>query len=402
MQKYILVINCGSSSLKYQLINSENEELVAKGLMERIGFGNGSITHSYYKNNAWQKLSISTNLPNHKYAFEQMAELLSNGNSALIKDNREILAVGHRVVHGGAKYTQAERITEAVKAEIRALIPLAPLHNPAHLAGIEAAEIIFPNSIHYAVFDTSFHNTIPEKAHLYAIPKKYATENHIRVYGFHGISHQYVYHRAKDYLSKPIKAISLHLGNGASITAINEKGQSVDTSMGLSPLTGLIMGTRSGDIDPSVIFYLHENLGLSMPEIRDILSKNSGMLGLTGSNDARDIGKKYLEKDADAITCYEMYSYRIQKYIGAYFAILGGVDALIFTGGIGENDEIIRLLVCQNLGAIGCYLDNNKNQKLNKNSDIIPIHSEKSLIPILVIATNEELNIARQARNFLT
>lgn len=397
MQEYILVINCGSSSLKYQLIKPATEEIFAKALIDRIGLGNSNISHSYYKNQHWHNLEINKKISNHREAFEYMTKLLCDNETKVIENTKNIKAIGHRVVHGGAKYTQAQVLTEEVKQEIRKLIPLAPLHNPAHLLGIEAGETIFPYSIHYAVFDTSFHTNLPEYSYLYAIPKTYADRHNIRVYGFHGISHEYVYSKACEYFGRSIRAITAHLGNGSSITAINEQGYSIDTSMGLSPLAGLIMGTRCGDIDPAVIFYMYESLGLSIEEIKNILSKESGMLGLAGSNDARDIGQKYLNGDSEARLCYQMYSHRIQKYIGAYYTILGGIDALIFTGGIGENDYIARELICKKLGALNCYLDEDKNKLRGKDQEIREIHSGKSQIPILVIQTNEELSIAKQA-----
>lgn len=398
MNSYILVINCGSSSLKYQLIDPQSKNVFAKGLVDRIGFGNSIISHSYYKNQQWNKLQIDENFSEHKKAFEYVAKLLYSGETAIIQDIKEIKAVGHRIVHGGKKYNSAQIITDEVKQEIRNLISLAPLHNPAHLLGIEAGENIFSNSIHYAVFDTSFHSTLPDHAYLYAIPKNYAEENNIRVYGFHGISHEYVYHKAHKYLNKPIKAITAHLGNGASITAINENGHSIDTSMGISPLDGLIMGTRCGNIDPSVIFYMHENLNLSIKDIKDILSRKSGMLGIAGSNDARDVGRKLLSGDSNAELCYKMYSYRIKKYIGSYFAILGGVDSLIFTGGIGENDYIAREMICQGLQGLGIDLDQEKNKNIPQEKEVIEIQSKESKIPILIVKTNEELSIAEHAQ----
>ncbi|HTG56625.1 MAG TPA: acetate kinase, partial [Niabella sp.] len=336
-------------------------------------------------------------LPDHTVAFNVISNLLVDGETGVIPKREEINAIGHRVVHGGEHYTQTQIVTSEVKKAIEELIPLAPLHNPANLTGIIAAEKAFPNAIQVVVFDTAFHHTIPEKAFRYAIPEQFYREDRIRAYGFHGTSHKYVYEQASKYLNKnDLKAITIHLGNGASMCAINEKGQSVETSMGFGPLAGLIMGTRSGDIDPSIIFHMAEEMSMSLEDIKNILNKQSGMLGIAGSNDARDVSKLYHEGDRNAILCYEMYTHRIKKYIGAYTAVLNGVDAIIFTAGIGENDALTRQLACQDLSALGIILSEEDNISKNHPKQPVEIQAENSRVKILVVPTNEELEIALQ------
>lgn len=394
---YILVINAGSSSLKYQLFDINNNLVLAKGLAERIGITGSRIKHQYLKDSKESEIIVEKELPDHSVAFETISGLLADKEIGVIASPSDIAAVGHRIVHGGEKFVETQVISQEVKDAIKALIPLAPLHNPANLVGVEAAERNFPSAVQVAVFDTSFHHTIPEQAFRYAIPEKYYTENGIRLYGFHGTSHKYVYNEAKKYLDKPnLKAITIHLGNGSSVTAVDENGRSLDTSLGFGPLCGLIMGTRSGDIDPSIIFYMAEELGMSLAEIKNMLNKESGMLGIAGSSDARDVGAKYKEGDKNALLCYEMYGYRLRKYLGAYFAILNGLDTLIFTAGLGENDPLTRSYACKNLQALGIELDEEANVSKNRPIAPVEIQSANSKVKILIIPTNEELEIARE------
>jgi acetate kinase len=393
----ILVINAGSSSLKYQLINVETGVVLAKGLAERIGMDGSNINHAWTKDGNESKKNLTAELPDHTVAFNVISNLLVDGETGVIPQREDIKAIGHRVVHGGEHYTQTQIVTSEVKQAIEDLIPLAPLHNPANLIGINAAEKAFPNAIQVVVFDTAFHHTIPDKAFRYAIPEQFYREDRIRAYGFHGTSHKYVYEQASKYLNKNnLKAITIHLGNGASMCAINEKGESVETSMGFGPLAGLIMGTRSGDIDPSVIFHMAEEMNMSLENIKNTLNKQSGMLGIAGSNDARDVSKLYHEGDKHAILCYEMYTHRIKKYIGAYTAVLNGVDTIIFTAGIGENDALTRQLSCSNLSALGIIIDENTNISKNHPKQPVEIQAENSRVKILVVPTNEELEIALQ------
>ena len=393
----ILVINAGSSSLKYQLINVDTGAVLAKGLAERIGMDGSNISHTWTKSEKEHKKEISIDLPDHTVAFNAISDLLVVDATGVIRQREDIKAIGHRVVHGGEHYTKTQIVTNEVKQAIEELIPLAPLHNPANLIGINAAEKAFPNATQVAVFDTAFHHTIPDKAFRYAIPEKFYREDRIRAYGFHGTSHKYVYEQASRYLNKrDLKAITIHLGNGASMCAINAKGESVETSMGFGPLAGLIMGTRSGDIDPSIIFHMAEEMNMPLDDVKNILNKQSGMLGIAGSNDARDVSKLYHEGDRNAILCYEMYTHRIKKYIGAYTAVLNGVDTIIFTAGIGENDALTRQLSCQDLSALGIILDEAANISKNHPKQPVEIQAENSRVKILVVPTNEELEIALQ------
>lgn len=394
----ILVINTGSSSFKYQLIDVENNKVLARGLAERIGAQGGLIKHSWTKDGKSGNEELVIDLPDHHVAFEQIAQLLTAPDTGVIRRLDDIEAIGHRVVHGGEHFVETQVITPEVKQAIAELIPLAPLHNPVNLIGIEAAEKSFPAATQIAVFDTAFHHTIPEKAFRYAMPEKFYKENGIRAYGFHGTSHKYVYEQAAQYLhKKDLKAITIHLGNGASMCAINEKGESVETSMGFSALCGLIMGTRTGDIDPSVIFHMTEELEMPLGEVKNILYKESGMLALAGSNDARDVSGLYYQGDKNAILCYEMYTHRIKKYIGAYIAVLNGVDAIIFTAGIGENDVLTRSLTCKNMDALGINIDEDANSTKNHPSEPVEVQAADSRIKILIVPTNEELEIAHQS-----
>lgn len=390
----IFVINSGSSSIKYQLISMPNEYTICSGLIERIGADLATITHKTYHNEK-EIISIKTMLiKDHAAGLKAVALLLTNPEIGVIKNPDEIDIVGHRIVHGGEAFAQTMIITDEVKDKIKRLFPLAPLHNPPNYLGIEIAEQIFKKAKQVGVFDTAFHQTMPALAYRFAIPNYYYTEHRIRAYGFHGTSHKYVSEKAMDYLQKVTsKIITIHLGNGCSMSAILN-GKCIDTSMGLGPMNGLIMGTRAGDIDQSVIFYLVNQLGYPMEEINNVLNKKSGMLGLTGFSDMRDVKKQYEVGDTDAVLAYEMYAYHIRKYIGAYTAALNGLDAIVFTGGVGENDNLTRKLATQNLEYLGVYLDQEKNAA--QRNGIAAIQSSNSQVKILVIPTNEELEIAKQ------
>lgn len=391
----IVVINSGSSSIKFQLLEMPKGKVIAKGLIERVGFKDAVL---HYKTKKISKRNILPIL-NHEQGLKEITNLLLDAEYGVIKTTDEIDAVGHRVVHGGNIFTKTTVINAAVKKEIKALSYLAPLHNPANLLGIEVAEKIFNKAIQIAVFDTAFHQTIPEKAHRYAIPNKFYDIDHIRVYGFHGTSHLYVSKKANVYLKKKnSKLITIHLGNGCSMTAV-KNGKSRDHSLGFGPMNGLIMGTRSGDIDQSVVLYLAQKLNYSIDEIGNILQKKSGMLGLTGKSDLREIEQNAANGDKMAQLALEMNAYRIKKYIGAYTAVLNGLDAIVFTAGIGENSSLIRKMVCQNLSYLGIEIDENKN--IVKSQKIREIQSEESKVKILVIPTNEELEIAEQAMQFI-
>lgn len=391
----IVVINSGSSSIKFQLLEMPKGKVIAKGLIERVGFKDAVL---HYKTKKISKRNILPIL-NHEQGLKEITNLLLDAEYGVIKTTDEIDAVGHRVVHGGNIFTKTTVINAAVKKEIKALSYLAPLHNPANLLGIEVAEKIFNKAIQIAVFDTAFHQTIPEKAHRYAIPNKFYDIDHIRVYGFHGTSHLYVSKKANVYLKKKnSKLITIHLGNGCSMTAV-KNGKSIDHSLGFGPMNGLIMGTRSGDIDQSVVLYLAQKLNYSIDEIGNILQKKSGMLGLTGKSDLREIEQNAANGDKMAQLALEMNAYRIKKYIGAYTAVLNGLDAIVFTAGIGENSSLIRKMVCQNLSYLGIEIDENKN--IVKSQKIREIQSKESKVKILVILTNEELEIAEQAMQFI-
>ncbi len=387
----ILVINSGSSSIKFQLLKMPKGEVIAKGLIERIGF-NDAIVH--YKTTTFD---VSETIPilNHQEGLQKIASMLLNADNGVIKSADEIVAIGHRVVHGGSIFTETTIITPEVKKAIKEISFLAPLHNPANLLGIEVAEKIFKNAKQIAVFDTAFHQTIPEKAHRYAIPNEFYDKHHIRVYGFHGTSHLYVSKKANQLLKKKnTKLITIHLGNGCSMTAI-ENCKSVDHSLGFGPMNGLIMGTRSGDIDQSVLLFLAQKLDYSVDEIGEILQKESGMFGITGKSDLRDIESDANNGDKMAKLALAMNAYRIKKYIGAYVAAMNGVDALVFTAGIGENSSLIRKMVCENMSYLGIQLDTDKNEIRSKNPR--EIQTQDSKVKIYVIPTNEELEIAEQA-----
>ncbi len=364
----ILVINSGSSSIKYELFEMSNESVIASGKVERIGEAQG--------------------FKDHAAAFAHIAELL--------KDVKDIAAVGHRVVHGGERFKTPVLIDASVIKAIKENAPLAPLHNPANLKGIEVAQDILPNAKQVAVFDTAFHQSIPRRAFLYAIPLDLYKNHKIRRYGFHGTSHAFVAKQAAQFLNKPLQElnlISVHLGNGCSMAAISQ-GQCIDTSMGMTPLEGLVMGTRSGDIDPAIPFYLAENLKLTLKEIDHILNKQSGLKGFCGENDFREIIKKHDSNDEGARIAFEVYTYRIKKYIGSYLAVLGRCHAIIFTAGIGENMPLIRQMVLGGMEHLGIIIDDKRNNVSGKG--VREISLEGSPVKVLVIPTNEELEIARE------
>ena len=392
----ILVINSGSSSIKFQLLQMPSEELICNGIVERIGQEDAILKYKSNSHDFQQKAVLNT----HKEGLQKIAELLLDPEKGVIKDTSEIAIVGHRVVHGGNSFSNTTLITSEVKQEIQEYAALAPLHNPNNLEGIVLAEHLFPGSKQVAVFDTAFHQSIPEKAKKYAIPNSLYKERDIQVYGFHGTSHKYVSEKAIDYLQlEKSKIISIHLGNGCSITAVRD-GKSVDHSLGFAPSNGLIMGSRSGDIDHAIIFYLVTNLGYSLDKVNLLLTKESGMLGLTGYSDLRDIQREAKNGDLDCILALEMNSYRIKKYIGAYTAAMSGLDALVFTAGIGENSSMMRELVCTDMDYFGIVLDTNKNEI--RFDGTREINNAASKVKILVIPTNEELEIAKQAFRLIT
>jgi acetate kinase len=392
-----LIINAGSSSIKYQLFDMEGNAVLAAGLAERIGESNGRIKHRISNGNQQKNIIRELVIEDHRKGLLNVVELLTDAKLGVIGAPSEIQAVGHRVVHGGDKFNQPTVITAEVQATIKDLSPLAPLHNPANLIGIEVATEVFPEATQVAVFDTAFHQTMPAEAYRYAIPENLYDGHRIRSYGFHGTSHLYVSKKAIEYLSKTAEntnIITLHLGNGASVTAVKD-GRSIDTSMGFSPLPGLIMGTRSGDIDPAVVFYLGRNLGMTYDDIDTLLNKKSGLIGICGDNDLRDIQERREDGDPAASLALEMYSYRIKKYIGAYIAILNGLDALVFTAGAGENNNLVRWLTCLGLEHLGIILDEEKNNQ-GVTEEVTEIQSSESRVQVLIIPTNEELEIAQQ------
>jgi acetate kinase len=390
----ILIINSGSSSIKYQLMVMPANEVICSGMIDRIGLETSNITFKTSTNSIEEILPV----PTHKVGLQKVAEMLLDPEKGVIKSTSEITAVGHRVVHGGSYFSDTAIITDEVKEKIKELSELAPLHNPAHLVGINVAEEIFSNAKQVAVFDTAFHQTIPVEAYKYAIPNYLLTENKVRVYGFHGTSHKYVSEKAIEYLEKGSKIITIHLGNGCSMTAVKD-GKSIDHTMGFSPSNGLIMGTRAGDIDQSVIFYMIKNLGYTPDEVNSILLKQSGMLGLTGYSDLRDIEAEAEKGNKDCQLALLMNAYRIKKTIGAYTVALNGLDAIIFTAGIGENSSYMRKLVCTDMDYFGIELDDEKNQIRSK--AIREISKSNSKTKVLVVPTDEEYEIANQVYHLL-
>lgn len=387
----ILVINSGSSSIKYQLFKMPHEEVICFGLVERIGLDNAKLKYKSDKNEIDEVL----NIPNHKVGLEKVVALLLDKNVGVIASTDEIEVIGHRVVHGGSTFSNTTIINQKVKDKIKQLFSLAPQHNPANYEGILVAETIFSKATQIAVFDTAFHQTIPMEAYKYAIPNKFLEEHKIRLYGFHGTSHKYVSEKANEYLSqKQSKIITIHLGNGCSMTAV-KNGKSIDHTLGFGPVTGLIMGTRSGTIDHSIIFHLVNNLGYKLDDVNKMLQKESGMFGLTGYSDLRDIESEAAKGNEKCKLALDMNAYRIKKYIGEYAAAMNGLDAIVFTAGIGENSDIIRKLVCANMEFFGIELDEIKNGIRSK--ELREIQNRNSKVKIMVIPTNEELEIAKQS-----
>ena len=392
----ILVINSGSSSIKFQVIEMPKRETLCKGLVERLGQENGNM---HYENEG-QSVHKAENFKDHAAGLKAVIALLTHPEIGVLRNREEIDVVGHRVVHGGDAFDAPVRISANVLRTIKRLSSLAPLHNPANAIGIDTAMELFPKAVQTAVFDTAFHQTIPQKAYTYAIPKDLTEKHNIRVYGFHGTSHKYVSEQAMAFLNgNTSKIISIHLGNGCSITAIKE-GRSVDHSLGFGPSNGLIMGTRSGDIDQSVIFFLMDTFGFSSKEVGQMLQKQSGLMGLTGFSDLRDIQKGADAGNKDCQLALAMTAYRIKKYIGSYVAALNGLDALIFTAGIGENSDTLRAMVCKDMDALGIVMDPIKNRK--RLEDIREIQKDSSPVKVLVIPTNEELEIAKQSHTLLS
>ena len=388
----ILVINCGSSSLKYQLINSETEGVLAKGLCERIGI-DGMLT---YQPEGGEKEKSEIAMPTHTEAINAVLAALTNEKSGVIKSLSEVGAVGHRVVHGGEKFTSSCLINDESMKAIEECNDLAPLHNPANLIGIRACQELMPGVPMVAVFDTAFHQTMPDVAYTYGIPYEYYEKYKVSRYGFHGTSHSYVSKRTAEIVGKPydqMKIIVCHLGNGASISAVN-CGKSVDTSMGLTPLEGLVMGTRSGDLDPAIIDFVGKKEGLSLDEMNEVLNKKSGMLGISGvSSDGRDLEAAAETGNKRAQLALDVFDYRVIKYIGAYAAAMNGVDAIAFTAGIGENNIKMRKDVCSSLTYLGVKLDEEKN---NGRGEERIISADDSKVQVLLVPTNEELAIARE------
>lgn len=390
----ILVINCGSSSLKFQLIDSETEKCIAKGLCERIGIEGSQIT---YTPDGGEKEQTATPMPDHTEAIRLVLEALTNEKTGVVKSLDEIGAVGHRIVHGGEKFAASTIITDEVMKAIEECNDLAPLHNPANLIGINACKKLMPTTPMVAVFDTAFHQTMPEEAYMYGLPYEYYEKYKIRRYGFHGTSHSYVSKKAAEVLGKKyedLKIIVCHLGNGASVSAV-KNGKCVDTSMGLTPLEGLIMGTRSGDIDPAIMEFIAHKEGKNIDEIMTVLNKKSGVYGLSNnlSSDFRDLEAGYNNGDAHCIRTMNTYCYRVAKYIGSYVAAMNGVDVICFTAGIGENAPLVRSLVCEHLGFLGVSIDEEAN---HKRGEEIAISTPDSKTTVMVIPTNEELAIARE------
>ena len=390
----VLVINCGSSSLKFQLINAETEKVLAKGLCERIGI-DGRLT---YQPAGGEKEKSDLAMPTHTEAIQFVIDALTNEKTGVVKSLDEIGAVGHRVVHGGEKFASSVVITDEVKKAVEECNDLAPLHNPANLIGVAACEKLMPGTPMVAVFDTAFHQTMPEKAYMYGLPYEYYEKYKVRRYGFHGTSHSFVSKRAAEVMGRPydeVKTIVCHLGNGSSVSAVLN-GKCVDTSMGLTPLEGLVMGTRSGDIDPAIMEFIAKKENLDIDGVMNVLNKKSGVFGISGglSSDFRDLTDAMNAGDKKATIAMDVFSYRVSKYIGSYAAAMNGVDDIVFTAGIGENDDYVREEVCKYLGYLGVDFDSEVNKGLRgKEAELT---KEGSKVKVFVIPTNEELAIARE------
>ena len=389
----VLVINCGSSSLKYRLIETDSKEVICKGLCERIGIGGGHFKYEVIGSDKGYEKDVE--FPDHNTAVDTLIKAVTDPETGVVKDVAEIGAVGHRIVHGGDKFTEATYITDEVMSVIEECSDLAPLHNPANIQGIKSCRKVMPDTAMVGVFDTAFHQSLPEEAYLYGIPYEYYEKYGIRKFGFHGMSHDYVSKETAAIMGrdiKDVKTIVCHLGNGASITAV-DGGRSIDTSMGYTPLDGIIMGTRCGSLDPEIVHALVEKTGKSLDEVMHILNFDSGVYGLSGymSSDMRDIRNAYNKGDKAAIRAYDTYVYVIVKYIGAYMAALGGADAITFTAGIGENSSSLRRLVCERLKGLGVELDNDANEN-GKGARMISTADSK--VKVYAIPTDEEMSIA--------
>jgi acetate kinase len=391
----VLVLNSGSSSIKYRLFDADLGVL-ATGLLERIGEPQGRATHQLTVDGALREVVDDAPIPDHEVGFARLVAVLEEAGVGT-----DIGAIGHRVVHGGDEFTEPTIIDHAVIERIRSQVPLAPLHNPANLTGIEVAERLRPDLPQVAVFDTAFHQTLAPHAYRYAVPEELYRDHGVRRYGFHGTSHAYVARRAAAHLGRPLedlKLITLHLGNGASAAAI-DGGRSVETSMGLTPLEGLVMGTRSGDLDAGVIFHLVRQAGRSADEVDTLLNRRSGLKGLCGDNDLRTVAERAAAGDADARLALDVYVHRIRKYVGAYTAVLGGLDALIFTAGVGENADVVRAEVCRDLGVLGIELDPDRNEGARASAapdGVAELHRGSSRVAVLAVATDEEREIAER------
>ncbi|QAA33244.1 acetate/propionate family kinase [Clostridium manihotivorum] len=388
----ILVINCGSSSLKYQLIDMTKEEVLAKGLVERIGIEGSILTQ---KVEGRDKYVIEQKMADHKDAIKLVLEALVDKENGVLKSMDEISAVGHRVVHGGEKYSSSVLINDEVMKYLEECVKLAPLHNPPNIIGIEACKALMPNTPMAVVFDTAFHQTMPESSYLYALPYELYKEHNIRKYGFHGTSHKYVSAKVAEVIGKDLselKIVTCHLGNGSSLTAI-KNGKSIDTSMGFTPLEGVAMGTRSGDLDPAVVTFIMEELGYTVEQTNELLNKKSGVFGISGvSSDFRDIETAAENGNARAQLALEIFRYRVKKYIGSYAAAMGGLDVVVFTAGVGENDPFTREACCKGLEFLGIEIDTAKN---NVRGKIAEISKENSRVKVFVIPTDEEMMIAK-------
>jgi acetate kinase len=390
----VLVVNSGSSSFKYQLIELDGEKTLASGLVERIGEETGSTKHKNVLTGD-ETSNDSTPIPDHSAGFAVMLKAFDEHGPSF--DEHPLVAVGHRVVHGGSEFDRATLVTPEVERAIEKLSALAPLHNPANLEGIRAAAKAFPDAPQVAVFDTAFHQSLAPHAYTYAIDQELARKHQVRRYGFHGTSHKYVSNAAAEFLGRPLaelKMIVLHIGNGASTTAI-QAGRSIETSMGLTPLEGLVMGTRSGDVDPAVVFHLHREAGLSFDELETMLNKQSGLLGLTGNGDMRDVQDAASRGDETAEAALAVYRHRIRHYVGAYAAQLGGLDAVVFTAGVGENNALLRRRTLAGLEFLGIRIDDDRNELASREARYIS--AEGAPVAVLVVPTDEELEIARQA-----
>lgn len=395
----VLVINCGSSSLKYQVLDMTNEELICKGLVERIGMEGSVISHT---KTGMDKFVLEVPMKDHKDAIGHVIDAIKDEDHGVVKAMSEIGAVGHRVVHAGEKFAHSVLITDEVIKALEECVDLAPLHNPPNLLGIAACQELMPYTPMVGVFDTAFHQTMPPQSYIYAIPYEYYEKYGIRRYGFHGTSHKYVSERAADMLNvniEDLKIITCHLGNGASVSAI-KRGKCIDTSMGLTPLEGLVMGTRCGDIDPAIVTYIREKENLEQGVANEILNKKSGMLGISGvSSDFRDIEAAAEEGNERAMLALKVFAQRVKFYIGGYIAEMNGVDAIVFTAGVGENDMGMRDIICNEMGNLGIKLDLVKNKVRGKE---MVISADDSKVKVLLIPTNEELMIARDTYNIVT